>query len=181
MPLHRDDDAHHNQQLSSAVHHLGRDTALTFFVAGTNSTRLNGATRFVPGSHLWDYSQPPPFEDYSQPPPSEANPTASGVMYAELKPGDGLLLLAGTYHAASANMTKDEERLLYSAGMTRGWMRQEENQYLAVDKERVRELPVALQRFIGYGLSMPFAGYVDLGDPIKVLGGDAGEGVDDLY
>lgn len=102
-------------------------------------------------------------------------------MYAELKPGDTLLLLAGTYHAASANMTEDEERLLYSAGMTRGWMRQEENQYLATDKERVRELPVALQRFVGYGLSMPFTGYVDLGDPIKVLGGEGEEGVDDLY
>lgn len=80
-------------------------------------------------------------------------------------------MLTGCYHAGSANTTEDEERLLYSTGTTRGYLRQEENQYLAVGVERVREmdLPRWLLRFMGFGLSRPFAGWVEMDDPLRVV------------
>lgn len=157
--LHRDDPVHHNFHPATAEHHLGRDTALGLFVAGTKSTRGNGATRFVPGSHLWDYSLPPPSND-------------DQCFYAELEPGDGFMVMAGCYHGGSANTTADEERLLYSTFSTRGWCRQEENQYLANEVEKIKELPVWLQRFMGYSLSRPFMGWVDMDDPMKVINPD---------
>lgn len=157
--LHRDDPVHHNFHPAAAEHHLGRDTAVGFFVAGKKTTRANGATRFVPGSHLWDYSLPPPSND-------------DKCFYAELDPGDGFIVMAGCYHGGSANTTANEERLVYSTFSTRGWCRQEENQYLANDVEKIKELPVWLQRFMGYSLSRPFMGWVDMDDPMKVINPD---------
>lgn len=49
---------------------------------------------------------------------------------------------------------------------------QEENQYLANPLDKVREYPEDLQKLIGYKVSNPFLGWVDLGDPRKALYGD---------
>jgi ectoine hydroxylase-related dioxygenase (phytanoyl-CoA dioxygenase family) len=103
-----------------ASHEIGRDAGIGLFVAGKKSSRQNGATRFIPGSHLWDYSEGPPREDQT--------------FYAELEPGDGFMVLSGCYHAGSANKTKDEERLMFSCFFTRGWLRQEENQVAPVSR-----------------------------------------------
>ena len=68
------------------------------------------------------------------------------------------MMLGGTYHGAGANTTADEERLVYAAFATRGYLRQEENQYLANDLEEIKELPIALQRFARFGASKPYMG-----------------------
>lgn len=153
--LHRDDVIHHPDHPAVAEHELGRDAGVGFFVGGKRTTKENGATRFIPGSHLWDYSEGPPREDQA--------------FYAELGPGDGFMMLSGCFHGGSANKTKDEERLVYSTFSTRGWMRQEENQYLANDIEKIKELPEWLQERVGYGLSPPFLGWIDLKNPMLVL------------
>ena len=157
--LHRDDVVHHTWPPAASEHTLGRDNGVGFFVAGKRSTRANGATRFVPGSHLWDYSLPPPPESHT--------------FYAELEPGDALMFFSGCYHGASANTTEDEERLMYSTFTTRGYLRQEENQYLACEKEAVLGLPDELKRFMGYELCRPFMGWVEMDDPIKVIDPEA--------
>ncbi|KAF2491490.1 PhyH-domain-containing protein [Lophium mytilinum] len=163
--LHRDDDIYHTQHPASPTHHLGRDTMLCLFVAGAPCTPANGATRFVPGSHLWDYRIPPP----------AYNPDNPLFAHAAMQPGDAFMMLGGTYHGAGANTTQGEERLVYAAFATRGYLRQEENQYLANDLERIRELPVGLQRWAGFGASKPFMGWVDMEEPVRLL---SGEGVD---
>ena len=216
---HRDDDTHHNQQTGAKQHHLGRDTGMTMFVAGTKCTRLNGATRFIPGSHLWDYSVPPPppaeeDDDDNDEGIAHANSNGNGhvknaesvaetahtngntngnsnghttttttppppIAYVEMSSGDAFIMLSGVIHAAGANRTQDEDRVIYSVAAVRGWLRQEENQYLANDPGEVAKLPLDLQKFVGYALSRPSLGWVDFGDPIKVLrryGGDDGEG-----
>ena len=66
------------------------------------------------------------------------------VIHAELEPGDAFFMLSGVIHAAGTNSTEDEERLIYSAAMTRGWLRQEENQYLANDADMIKGLPTEL-------------------------------------
>ncbi|OCT52525.1 phytanoyl-CoA dioxygenase family protein [Cladophialophora carrionii] len=162
--LHRDDAIHHVYHPAAATHEIGRDAGIGFFVAGKKTTRRNGATRFIPGSHLWDYAAGPPREEQT--------------FYAELEPGDGFMVLSGCFHGGSANKTnqpgedgviREEERLVYSTFMTRGYLRQEENQYLVNPVEKVRELPENLQELVGYGLSKPFLGWVDLKDPMLWL------------
>lgn len=49
----------------------------------------------------------------------------------------------------SANKTTDEERLVYSTFTTRGNLRQEENPYLAIDADAIKELLARLQKLIG--------------------------------
>jgi len=71
------------------------------FVAGTKTKKANGATRIIPGSHLWDYSRPPPPRD------------DGSIECAELEPGDAFMMLGGCFHGAGANTTVDEERLIY--------------------------------------------------------------------
>ncbi|RAH71416.1 phytanoyl-CoA dioxygenase family protein [Aspergillus aculeatinus CBS 121060] len=167
--LHRDDMMFHNELTELASHadyKIGRDTNIGFFVAGKETTRANGATRFIPRSHLWAKTTPPN-EDLAY--------------YAELKPGDGFLMLASCFHGGSANTTVDQERLVYSCFMTKGFLRQEENQYLANSLESVKRYSVDMQKMIGYSLSSPFGGWVDLKDP-RVLLLDPGEDIEgDLF
>ncbi len=174
--LHRDDPIHHVYHPAAATHEIGRDAGIGFFVAGKRTHRRNGATRFIPGSHLWDYAAGPPRE--------------SQTFYAELEPGDGFMVLSGCYHGGSANKTdqpgedgvvREEERLVYSTFMTRGYLRQEENQYLVNPVEKVRELPENLQELVGYGLSKPFLGWVDLKDPMLWLHPDRPKKSGDLF
>jgi len=70
--------------------------------------------RFIPGSHLWS-PETPPSEDLA--------------FYAELEPGDGFMMLSSCYHGGSANTTKDQERLVYSCFMTKGYLRQVRDVY----------------------------------------------------
>lgn len=110
--LHRDDSIHHNRLPELKSHHeyrIGRDSSVGLFVAGKKTTRANGATRFIPGSHLWGEDRCPE-EELS--------------FYAELEPGDAFVMLASCYHGGSANTTTDEERLVYSCFMTKGFLRQ---------------------------------------------------------
>lgn len=111
QPLHRDDMVHHRhlQRMEVKDYVMGQDTAIGFFVGGKKTTKSNGATRFIPGSHLWDHATPPS-EDLA--------------VYAELDPGDAFIMLASCYHGGSANTTEDEERLVYSCFMTKGYLRQ---------------------------------------------------------
>jgi ectoine hydroxylase-related dioxygenase (phytanoyl-CoA dioxygenase family) len=157
--LHRDDDIYHTQHPASSRHRKGRDTMVCLFVAGKRCTKDNGATRIVPGSHLWDYSVPPPsYED-----------SPEQFSHAEMAPGDVFMMLGGAYHGAGSNKTTDEERLVYAAFATRGYLRQEENQYLANDPEKIKELPLSLQRFAGFGSSKPYMGWVDMEEPVAIL------------
>ncbi|KAJ6443236.1 phytanoyl- dioxygenase family protein [Purpureocillium lavendulum] len=157
QPLHRDDDIHYadRPRVDKYPDQTNtREYGIGFFVAGTKTTKANGATRFIPGSHLECTLQPP---------------DESFARYAELDPGDGFIMLSSCYHGGSANTTKDEERLVFSCFMTRGWLRQEENQYLAVPLEVAKRLPLRIQKLMGYATSEPMLGWVDFKDPLVVI------------
>lgn len=155
--LHRDDYIYHNKHKTCTPEEFtwDRESNIGLFVAGTKTTKLNGATRFIPKSHLTGLDVPP---------------VESDAAYAELDVGDAFMMLASCYHGGSANMTKDEERLVYSCFVCRGYLRQEENQYLATPVDVVKSYPRHLQELMGYSLSKPYLGWLDLQDPIKYLG-----------
>lgn len=108
--LHRDSMPHHinNPECTVDEYSFERDVAIHIFIAGTRTTKENGATRFVLGSHLGKSTDPPNEED---------------AVYAEMEPGDAMIMLSSIYHAGSANMSKDEDRLVFTIFMNRGTMR----------------------------------------------------------
>lgn len=82
--LHRDEIDYHVRDTDRPVVVLGCVTAVT------RTTRENGATVVIPGSHRW--------KDDRCPLDHEAVP-------AELDPGDATIFLGSTYHAGGANTT----------------------------------------------------------------------------
>ncbi|KAL4928868.1 phytanoyl-CoA dioxygenase family protein [Aspergillus undulatus] len=153
--LHRDDMGLHHTlpAISSEEYKPGRDAAVGIFVGATKRTEQNGATRIIPGSRLWDTSR---------------RPDENLTVYAELQPGDAFIMLASCFHAGSANRS-DEDRVVYSTFYTKGYLRQEENQYLTLGKEQLSHYsPDVLQR-LGFAASEPFHGWVDLKDPRDAL------------
>lgn len=165
--LHRDDMIHHNvvRRRTAAEYKIGDDTGLGYFIAGKKTTRANGATRFIPGSHLWAHDTPP---------------DESLSFYAELEPGDAFIFLSSCFHGGSANTTENEERLMYSCFFTRSYLRQEENQYLVAPFEKVSSMySDETLELIGYNLSPPFLGWVDVSHPLEYLRGQKKHG--DIY
>jgi len=134
--------------------------------AVTDFTERNGATRVIPGSHrLGDGLR---FEEKDTEP-------------AEMRAGSVLFYTGALYHGAGANRS-DATRIGLNLTYARAWLRQEENQYLAVPHETARELPEELLRLMGYARGAYALGYVDdLRDPLDALRGRSGAtGLGDL-
>jgi ectoine hydroxylase-related dioxygenase (phytanoyl-CoA dioxygenase family) len=155
--FHRDDHCWHVNHSAVDEYEEGRDVQLSVLVAGSRATKENGATRVIPGSHLWNDDREPKWED--------------GVAFAEMEPGSAMFFLGSVYHAGGENVTEDEYRHLYAAAYLRAYLRQEENQYLAVQPEVARELAFEIQDIMGYSVSAPFCGWVKFDSPSKLLRG----------
>jgi len=126
-------------------------------------TAENGATRVVPGSHL--------FEDKLQ--FGHADCEA-----AEMPAGSVFVYTGAVYHGGGANRS-DATRYGLNLTYARSWLRQEENQYLSVPLEIARGLPDELLRLIGYQRGAYALGYVDdVRDPLEVLRGREAAGSD---
>jgi ectoine hydroxylase-related dioxygenase (phytanoyl-CoA dioxygenase family) len=134
------------------------DVELGTMWALSDFTEANGATRVVPGSHLSD--DPRGF-------------TQDDTVPAEMPSGSVVLYSGRTVHGGGANTT-DSARTGVNVDYVLGWLRQEENQYLAVPPEVARTLSEPVQRLMGYSLGAYALGYVDdLRDPLDVLRGTA--------
>jgi ectoine hydroxylase-related dioxygenase (phytanoyl-CoA dioxygenase family) len=99
--------------------------------------------------------------------------SGEGSEPAEMPCGSVLLYSGSLYHGAGANRS-DQVRYGLNLTYALSWLRQEENQYLAVPAEIARELPEPLLRLMGYARGAYALGYVgDLEDPLDVLRGGA--------
>jgi len=117
-------------------------------------TEANGATRIVAGSHR--------AADKLTFAPEATEP-------AEMPAGSILFYTGAVYHGAGANRSSGVRRGL-NITYNVSWLRQEENQYLAVPPEIARTLPEPLLRLMGYARGAYALGYVgDLRDPLDVL------------
>jgi ectoine hydroxylase-related dioxygenase (phytanoyl-CoA dioxygenase family) len=120
-------------------------------------TAENGATRFIPGSHAWPPGRRPAADD--------------PVVQAVMSPGSAMFYLGSLWHGGGANQTA-QPRLGVILEYAAGWLRQQENNVLAVPRSVVRELPERLQELLGYNIYPPFVGYVDGAHPRKALDRD---------
>jgi ectoine hydroxylase-related dioxygenase (phytanoyl-CoA dioxygenase family) len=117
-------------------------------------TAANGATRLVPGSHLWDDDRRPDAD--------------SQITVAEMAAGSAMFYVGNLWHGGGANGT-GLPRLGVILEYVVSWLRPQENHCLAVPRSVVRELPQRLQELLGYNIYPPFVGYVDGRHPRSVL------------
>jgi ectoine hydroxylase-related dioxygenase (phytanoyl-CoA dioxygenase family) len=78
-------------------------------------------------------------------------------------------MLGGVYHAGGANTTPDEWRIVHGLFFTRGYMRQEEDVYLANTTEEVLSWSQEAQKIAGFSISSPNVGFVNFLSPIQYL------------
>ncbi|KAF2430776.1 hypothetical protein EJ08DRAFT_696989 [Tothia fuscella] len=150
--LHRDDMIH-------GIHHtddysLSNETMLGFMIAGSRTTRENGATMAIPGSHKWNHSRVPR--------PDE-------VCFAEMDPGSAFVFLGTVYHGAGHNSVIDEVRKLYGLFFVPGTLRTEENQFLAIPRSKVIRMSDRMLSILGYKTPGTYLGIVNNSDPAENL------------
>jgi Phytanoyl-CoA dioxygenase (PhyH) len=127
--------------------------------AVTDFTEDMGATRMVVGSHRW------------QDDPDDVDPART--VPAVMAKGSVLLYTGSIYHGGGANTTTTSTRIGMNIGYSLGWLRQEENQYLACPTDIARTLPEGLLRLMGYQRGSYAIGYVDdMREPLDWLYGN---------
>jgi len=146
---------------------------LSAFWAIDNTTKENGATQFIRGSHKWGDDQSPltlapdVFEkhdrDYSE------DDSKFDIVTPELPAGSLMIAKSTLWHRGGANHT-DKPRTIITPQYCVGWARQLENMAIAVPPEKAAQLPSRAQELIGYSIHAPFMGYVDGMHPKKRLG-----------
>ena len=62
--------------------------------------------------------------------------------------GDVVMIIGSVRHGAGENITSNERRNIYSMHMVRGTLRQDENQYLGIPIDRLKNLSIESQRLI---------------------------------
>ena len=113
-------------------------------------TEENGATRVVPGSQ---HRTGAVFADHSIP--------------IEMPRGSVLLWDGQLWHGGGANRSS-VARFGMSLNFCRGWIRQQENQYLSLDSQMVASLPEQTQKLLGYDICQ-FVGYADGRHPMRAI------------
>ena len=118
----------------------------------TEFTAENGATRLVPRS-----------QDATE---LDENPS---IVTAEMERGSVLVWSGGLFHGGGANRAQ-QPRLGLNVNYNCPWLRQQENQYLAIPKEVAATLSDEFLRLLGYDTHIDIYGLVDHRHPLSVLG-----------
>jgi hypothetical protein len=136
QPVHRD-------RWAWGTHLAHLEPQLNSIWALTDFTRENGATVVAPGSTGW---------------PDDRRPDASEIAHAEMPKGALLLYTGSVFHGGGANSSSGD-RIGLNITYALGWLRQEENQYLACPPDIARTLDRDLQHLLGYAMGSYALGY----------------------
>ncbi len=134
--LHRDDGIY-------PISIQGMELQVSAMWALDDFTRENGATHVVPGSH-----QGPSRGDVEKP---------VSTVQATMPKGSVLLYLGSVLHGGGANET-DAPRMGLINTYSLGWLRQEENHYLAIPREIADSFPDRIRKLMGYEPHGPILG-----------------------
>ena len=122
----------------------------------TDFTAENGATRLVPGSHLWP----------AVPLLGQRHESIPAVM-----PRGSVLVWNGSlWHGGGANTTAGR-RVGVAMNYCAGWMRQQENQQLGIPLPVARSFSPRLRKLCGFGIYKGIIGHIDKCSPVDLLDG----------
>ena len=152
--IHADDGFYHQRRPRAAI-------GISVIGAITDFTRANGATEIIPGSHLWGE----PGEDGR---PSDPRALEAMLVPMEIPAGAALVFPGTLLHRGGANVT-DKPRLAFTYQYCEPWARPQENFWLSVPREIVREMSPEAQKLLGYEIAPPFLGMVTASHPAKSL------------
>ena len=124
----------------------------------TDFNEANGATRLVPGSHLWEDAPGFP-EDHATIP-------------AEMPRGSVLVWVGSLWHGGGANTTA-QRRVGIAMNYCAGYVRQQENQQLGIPRETAAQFSPRLQELIGYSVYRGLIGHIDKAHPRQAVLGSA--------
>ena len=128
-------------------------------------TDENGATRLVPGSHLWPAT---PAESLAA---AMANPLDHSSIAAAMPRGSILVFDGALWHGGGAN-NSSAPRTGLAVSYCAGWMRQQENFQLSVPPALAATFPPRLQELCGFGTFQGLIGNIEGRRPADVLFGD---------
>ena len=163
---------HRDEAVWSDVPKPAPELQMATVIAFVDFTRENGATRIVPGSHRWPDRNLSPAEQFMHLPTR-----AEQIAYAEMPAGSAVVYTGGTIHAGGSNTTEIPRRGAHLSYCL-GWLRTEENNYLAVPAMIAAKLPRQAQELLGYAVhdSIPrgggYLGMVRMQDPVELLSRD---------
>jgi ectoine hydroxylase-related dioxygenase (phytanoyl-CoA dioxygenase family) len=159
---------HRDELVWSDVPQPHPELQLASVIAFVDFTRENGATRVVPGSHLWPDRTLPAVEQLQTPVGAEQ------LAYAEMPAGSAVIYTGGTIHAGGSNVTDIPRRAVHLSYCL-GWLRTEENNYLSFPPAYVATLPRLAQELLGYAVHDSIArgggylGMVRMQDPVDLM------------
>lgn len=134
QPLHRDGGGF--LEALGINHKNAVDLVANMLLALTDVTEEMGATRIVPGSHL--------FNDFSRKVPQEE------TIPATLSRGDVLFFSGKLLHGGGANSTADRSRRVISSAWTLSFLYPEEAWPFVLSLDEVRGYPPILQSYLGF-------------------------------
>ena len=117
-------------------------------------TELNGGTRVIPGSHLWEE----PLQDQDH-----------DTIAVEAPAGTAVLMDGRLWHGAGANRSDALRRVLLS-NFCRVWVRQQENPFLGLAPEVEASLSPEMRRLLGFRVWGTLGG---VGEPHAIVDGFA--------
>ena len=153
QPLHVDDTLYNLARPHRAV-------VCNSMWALTDFTEANGATRIIPGSHLWE--EKPVYGDHYD------------TISAEMPKGSLLIWNGSLWHGGGANASGGR-RVGIAMNYCAGFLRQQENQQLGISQARVATFDDRLVQLVGYGTYKGLIGHIDKQSPSQhLLGRDDG-------
>jgi ectoine hydroxylase-related dioxygenase (phytanoyl-CoA dioxygenase family) len=173
QPFHTDDTFYRIARPREAV-------SVSTIVAIDAFTRENGATQVVPGSHRWgdadvdglldriDTQTVPDAERMPKPPDPLPDRLRGRVEDVVMPPGAAIVFLGTLVHRGGGNHS-GRPRLALSNQYCQPWARTQENYFLSIPHERVREMSSRVQALLGYSIHPPFMGHANGLHPRRAL------------
>ena len=142
--------------------HLTRPHApmmVTSMWALTDFTAANGGTRYIPGSHRLPFIPKVELDRHV-------------VRELEMPAGSVMIFHGSLWHGGGANTTTDDWRLGVNVQYCPGFVRQQQNHYLAIPPEVAAGFSDRLLELLGYRLYKGVMGHVDGRSPGEVVFGE---------
>ena len=126
----------------------------------------NGGTLIIPRSHTWGQDDVDAVRKASE--AGERHRLMTDMFSLEI-PAGAIAIFHGTLvHGAGANVS-GAARLSFTNQYCEPWARPQENFFLSVPRERVREMSPEARTLLGYEIFPPFMGHVTATHPAKSL------------